>query len=348
MRSLADVDPAPPPITIVDPNAPPGSQEVLGSDGGWRPSAYQKGLALLTAAIVALLVTGVQRVRHVHHESALDAAARAGVALEVVADQNGDEAFQLYSTSSGSVTVLSVTLVGDGYREQREDVTIAPRGYGSVSASQAKNCTTSLFDSGPTEVRVKLRTSRGDVLTRTVPLAGDVAQAVQAAERWKCDYLTPGESTGAQVVSARREGRDVVTVWAVQSFGKFPVTILDVTAPDGMTATASLPVTLGRAAFWTGHSKPVQLTIRMRITDCKVFAAGFSSGFGGGAAPGDLAVTLKHDYASDVVSWGFALQGFTLDAEGPGASGDPSQPSEALTLLESGCDPSLFTTFVPY
>ena len=77
------------------------------SDGGWRPSPYQKSVALLTALIVALVVVGVQRIRHVHHETALDTAAREGVALEVQQDDGStsEEGFRLYSTSTGDVRV---------------------------------------------------------------------------------------------------------------------------------------------------------------------------------------------------------------------------------------------------
>jgi hypothetical protein len=342
------VDPAPPQITIVNPNAPEGAQEVLGSDGGWRPSAYQSFVALLTALIVALVVVGVQRVRHVHHEAALDAAARDGVELEVVPDDesDSDEGFKLLSTSTGTVTVLSVGFVGDGYREQRQHVTISPQSFGSVEPSSEKNCTTSLFATGPTEVRVTVRTSRGDVVTRTLPLTGTVTQQVQSAERWRCGYLLPTEAVYAHVVSARRDGRDVLADFSVIGSGRFPVTILSITPPDGLAATAAgLPVTLGRPAFWTGHSKPVRVTVRMRVTDCEAFAAGFFRYDGESGMPQGLQVLVKHDYGSGVTTWPFAVGGFELDDDS-GFDGTFG-PSRALTLLESGCDPDLFPTQAP-
>jgi hypothetical protein len=341
------VDPAPPPITIVNPNAPEGAMEVIGSDGGRRLSAYQKAVALLTAAIVALLVTGVQRVRHVRHEDALDAAARDGVSLEVRGGEERSE-LQLLSRSSGDVTVLSVGFVGDGYRERRQEVRISPQSFAMVTTPDAKNCRTSLFDSGPKQVRVTVRTSRGDVVTRTLRLGESVSTQVQAAERYKCQYLLPEEAVGADVLSSRREGRDVVVVWRVLNFGRFPVTVVGINPPAGLAATTSLPVTLDRAAFFTGHSKPVTVTVRLRVTDCAAFAAGFVTfpddievpGLAGFSVPRELLVEVQHEYAEGVTSWAFGFRGFETDDDL--SLEERIRPSQALRWLEQSCDPALF------
>jgi hypothetical protein len=336
------VDPAPPPITIVDPNAPLGTTELLGSDREpGRVSPYQKLVVAMTALIVALVSIGVARIKQVHHGQQLDAAAVAAVSLAVQpsADYYGEDSGKILIVNNGPqrVVIESAQFVGQGFQPQRQSVRIESTLANGIEVSEAKNCTPALYQGGPRQLRVTARTVRGGLAQRTLELPPDVTQRAGGMQRARCGYLLPAEALWPQLTGARRVGDDVVATFELQNEGVLPLTVSGLQAPEGMTFRAQLPVTLGPRQFWTGHSRPVTLTVRLHVQDCGLFRQAGADGIG---PVGVLAVTLANRYVSGASE--LQLSGFQVVAE-PGQN----QAPDALTLLNDICPPDYEGPVVP-
>ena len=340
MRSLPTVEPAPPPITIVDPNAPPGHQEILGSDGGWRPSPYQKLVTVLTALIVALLVSGVQRVRHVHHERSLDTAALNDVSLSVGPTDEyffGSDAPEVVVTNGGRLplSITGLQLTGDGHRERRLTQRLGPGESGTLQLSSAKNCRPEIYNQDASGIRITARTSRGDDVVRTLQLPAELAQQIGFFERFQCGFFRPAEAFSNDVVGVTRRGRDVVVKLHVWNQGVIPITLTDLGTYRSITVTSpDLPLTLERRAFWTGRSPEKTLTVTLRVTDCAAFAADNEQQGDeyDGAYPGSLRTTVSNEYREDHTFLGLV----TWDDEN-----DLPDPQAAM-LLRATCPSSFF------
>lgn len=328
------MEPAPPPITIVNPNAPTGTADLLdsGSDR-WRPTGRQKLLVAMAALIVALIAAGVAEIQHVHHERALDAAAIKDVSLAVhtPADYYGDDQLLLLNGGTLPVRVVSVALVGDGYAERQQDVAVTSGTNGQVQLSTSKNCRVAMYTEQAEQVRVRVRTARGDLVSRVLPLPSDLADGIGRTERDRCGFLRPGEALGSNVVSTERRGRDVVVTLDVHNAGRESLTITRLDSSPGLAASVHLPVALPARAFWTGQSRSTRLVITLRITDCVAYAgAGTNPEFDSGFMGEQLVASLRNNYtAGQAPLW---LTGFVGDY-GPG---DPPAPDIA-SLLRDTC-----------
>ena len=305
---MPPVEPAPPPITITNPNAPAGAHEVLGSDGGWRASPYQRLVAVLTAAIVAVLVTGVQEVRHVRHEDALDAAAVADVAFTLSAVSSDYFTFdppELTVTNAGRqpVRITEVQLEGPGYRRRTQDQRLGAGEGATVNLSSTKPCSPQVMTERAGALRIRARTSRGDVVERTAPLPPQFSVQLGFFQRVRCGYLLPSEALQSQLVDVRVHGHEVVARVDVINESVLPVTLSGLPSYPGVEVTTPLPVTVPRRAFLTGHSGPQRLTITVRVTDCVLLRdvlADFDP-FDGGF-PGTLDLRASNGYRQEDVT----------------------------------------------
>jgi hypothetical protein len=327
------VDPAAPPITIVNPNAPLGTADLL--DNGrdpWRASPRQKVAVLLTAVIVAVVSGAVAEIRHVHHEQALDAAAMRDVAFATdpsLADGGFDNiVVTLVNEGQLPVHVLGVTLVGDGYQERTVDVELASYANAAVPLSSAKNCRVSMMSTDPQQVRVRVRTGRGDVVTRTVPLPTELTRQVGYAERNRCGYLRPGDALINEVVSTKARGRDVVVTMKLYNQSVFPLTITKLDAFPGLSASMRLPVTVPRRTFWTRNSPPQIITVTLRVADCIAFSEGFGRE--------GMQVHLRNPYVSGETYLSLIDSSHLYEPD------QPLRPGTAQGILAKTCPWNLF------
>jgi hypothetical protein len=339
------VDPAPPPITIVNPNAPLGPTDLLDSGrDSWRTSPRQKVAIALTAIIVALISSGVAEIRHVHHEDALDAAALRDVAFAAdpsLADGDTDTmAITLVNEGKLPVRVLGLALVGAGYQERTLDVELAGSARAPVPLSTAKNCRISMLSTDPQELRVRARSARGATVLRSVGLPTDVATEIGAIERGRCGYLRPEEALGNEVTSATRRGRDVVVTMKLYNSGVFPLTVTTIRTPPGLSASGHLPVTLPRRTYWTGSSPGTVLTLTLHVDDCATFAGIFAYDSGTLIDVGVVRVELTNSY---VAGQSFlSIEGF----DGDFSPGSPPRPMSVMSLLEKSCPSTVFPQIV--
>jgi hypothetical protein len=334
------VEPAPPPITIVNPNDPTGTSDVL--DNGresWRTSPRQKVAIALTAIIVALVSGGVAEIRHVHHEDDLDAAVLRDVTF--AADPSFDDGgvggeISLVNEGKLPVHILGITLVGEGYREHRMDVTLASLASAPLELSSAKNCRVAMLSTDPQELRVRARSARGGIVVRRVGLTTDLAVRIGFTERERCGYFRPQEALSSEVASATRRGRDVVVTMTLYNEGVFPLTLSGLQTPPGLTVSAHLPITLPRRTYWTGRSPGTLLTLTLHVDDCAAFAGTMAYDSGNVIEFDVVRVELTNGYVADQSF--LPLSGF----EGDPSSDSPPRPVNAMPLLVKSCPSSLF------
>ena len=325
----------------MDPHAPAGDPDVLGTDETRLPPPYQRLFVAMTAAIVLLLVGAVQEVRSIHRDHRLDQAAISGVALVATLPHRiaTNDTLELENDGTGPVTVLSAAFVGADFDTQRLHVTISPDGVAGVSPPGIKGCSPSLYFTGPDRLRVTVRTGRGDVVTRELELDGDLADQLRNQARWTCGLLLPSEALATQLVSMRRVGRDVEVTYHLTNNGRFRVTVESVEAPAGLTATAQLPLTVEGSDPAAPVTHVASLTMRLHVVSCPDFATGFFDWTDGRPAADVLHLQLDSEHASDDIALGINPT--------PSPEGDTSLVGYGLEVLQHECDPKLFPPIEP-
>jgi hypothetical protein len=265
-------EPDPPEVTIVDPNAPPGTADLLDSDRDpWRPSRAQ-AVVLGVVVVTAALVLGVTaEVRHARHERALDAAAVRAVAFFV--DSSAGEAdgkhetLALINEGPAPVRVLDVAFVGEGYATGPVDADAVKYQTVTVAVPLGTRCPTTLLAGGPTRLQVRARTARGTVLTRVVDLDPREVQQLGGSERARCGLLRVEEALDPEVGATRLRADGLEVTLVIANHGLLPVTVSEVTAFDGMLAGAVLPMRLaGRPA--NGPTPRASLGITLSVLSC--------------------------------------------------------------------------------
>jgi hypothetical protein len=273
------VDLPPPPVTIVDPNAPTGTADLLDSGRDpWRPSRRQVLVGVVVVLLLGLAAGAVAQVRHVRHEHALDAAAVRDVRIVVDSGDgglltDGEPEVTLVSTGRLPVTVLEVALEWPGHVERgaRQEVPLVASAR--VPVTTGKDCRTALYTDQPQRLRVRARTSRGDVVTRAVALPAEVSELLGASERFRCAYLRPSEALVGEVSAVRTPGRSFVLTFGVRNAGVAPLTLSRLSFLPGVTVAADLPLVLPPGG---ADSRTVPLTVTLRVRSCAALGAYFS------------------------------------------------------------------------
>jgi hypothetical protein len=269
--------PKPPPVTIVDPNAPPGTADLLdhGRDP-WRPSRRQAVVIAATVLTTAVVAGVTAQVRHSQHERALDAAAERAVLffLDSTSAESdmGHQSLGLINEGPSAVRVLDVGFVGDGYGTQHLDAQVPTYDTLPLAVPLGTTCPTSLLDSAATELRVRARTHRGTVVTRVVGLDPREIELLGMAERARCGLLRVEEAVSVTGGTAALRGSRLVLTLVVENRGTLPVTLTSLTASEGMHAEATMPLRLpGRPP--AGPTPTARLHVVLTVTSCEAVRA---------------------------------------------------------------------------
>jgi hypothetical protein len=277
--------PEPPPVTIVDPNAPAGTADLLDSGRDpWRPTRA----TLLTGAVAVLVLgivgAGLAQLRHVQaqhaaarHERDLDRAAVAAVALTVgvvepesVLDGPGPPPLQVTVTNVGTDTIHLTGLT-------LEDVAVPVDIGGDLPGGVANGfdlpvriaCSPRAGRDISRTVTVSLTTDRGDPVTQEVPLSQEGNEVLNESDRRRCGTLRPAEALVTGISLARRSGGWVLADLTVTNQSVLPLTLSELTFPDGLELQVTgLPAVLPpqRAVDEPGTERTLHL--RVRVQSC--------------------------------------------------------------------------------
>lgn len=275
------VEPAPPPVTIVDPRVPASATELLLAGDEREPWFWtaRRRYVGLTAVVVATLVAGVaSAVDMVREDRLRDRASASAVELRADSAVGGfapANAVQVSLLNDGpaAVHLLSAWLVAPGYAVQPLHEVVAPGESVVLTLPDQAQCGPSLLDSPAELLHLRVRTQRDVVTTRDVPLAPGAYVAVNHAARERCGYLPANEAFTFGTQSLARHGREVVVKALVHDESVLPLTLDLMTAMPGlqMEVTPRLPLRLPPQTGGQRMSHFVAMTLRLRVANCSAF-----------------------------------------------------------------------------
>jgi hypothetical protein len=276
------MNPEPPPITIVDPNAPPGTPDLIDSGRDpWRPSRRQAVVGTVVVLLLALVAGLAAQVRHVRHESALDRQSVRGVRLLVNVSEPdlsasgdvpaGSVLLNVLNDGRGLVRLRSVRIDSRAEVPVETGSDLIPGALTTVPMPMSGSCAA---DAGRAQhtLTFRLRTDRGQAVTTTQPLLDDL---VNQHERERCGTQTPIEALASAIVSATRRGRWVDVVLDLRNTSVLPLTVTSLTAPQGLVAQLPpLPVVLAPATAPHGTGPSRQLRLSLQVSSCDAYNTG--------------------------------------------------------------------------
>ncbi|HUR15361.1 MAG TPA: hypothetical protein VM097_12835 [Mycobacteriales bacterium] len=279
------MDAQPPPVTIVDPNAPAGTADLLDSGRDpWRPSRRQVVVSAFAVLLLGVVGGGLAALRHVRHEQALDRQSVHEVRLVLGVDEPdvglfpdspaGSVQLNLSNDGPAMIRVRTVQLDDGDEVPVTTGSDVLPGAATSVTLTLRNRCTTDAGRATHT-VTVRLRTSRGQVATRVQRLTSD--ELLNTHVREQCGTLKPTEALAPSIVSARTRGAWVDVVLDLRNTSVLPLSVRSLGVPVGLRAELPpLPIVLppADAPGTTGPSR--QVRVRLRVQDCDVFNAGLS------------------------------------------------------------------------
>jgi hypothetical protein len=300
------VDREPPPISIVDPNAPSGTADLLDSGRDpWRPSRRQVVLTVtavlvlaLVAGAVALLVLNVQAQR-ADRRAVRALSFELGGDVEAQPDNGLSISLELRNLTRYPYTVVDVRLDGPGFGTATLGTRLAPRASAFLDLPTSSACDASLYVRGPRAAVVRARTARGTLVTGRVPLDRATADDAWPRFRRSCHYLLPDEALGASASGFSFEGRTLTVRYGLENAAAVPLTIDRLTTADGVELISDdLPLTIpaGTGDYQGfGHRT---LTVRLRVVDCSALRQVLARAAGGDGldGPNTLKVALHHRY----------------------------------------------------
>lgn len=212
-----------PPVTIVDPTAPPSEDRPPEP----RPAFPNRHRGLLALGVAALLaVTAAVLVRQQGFERGLDRAAERRVSVYVVQTLLSSNAVQLHSEGPDPVTVTGLSFDAPGFRSLVMDVPLRSSEHTDVRLVRAFSCSEAALDGRDVHAAVTVRTHRGTTVTKTVELDRTATRSLLEQLRQQCRYLPP--TTAVTVRSSERQGRD----WVVTLVNQSPADVT-LTLPSG-------------------------------------------------------------------------------------------------------------------
>lgn len=278
------MEPEPPPITVVDPRLPGSTDLLLRGDDRepWRPTPRQKRVALAAAAVIAVVAGASYAADRARAGRRADRAALSTVRLwtDSLADGPGPAGsipLSLRNDGPSPVRVLAARLLAPGYDELALDDLVQPGESLAFDVTDAAPCGPQLVDEPAEAIRVRVRTHRGQITTRDVPLGPAAFTAVNHPARERCGYLGADESFAFEVESLELRGRAVVAHATVHDDSVLPLELRRVVAIPGLAVDVS-PTTPLRLPPQTGTTDRVMhfvpLTLRLRVVDCSAFFSG--------------------------------------------------------------------------
>jgi hypothetical protein len=277
------VDPAPPQITIVNPNDPTGTTDLLisGSEGqSWRPSSRavrRVALGLLALAVVGISTRAVLR-------DVLDRRADARAVAEV------DLAFADFAPPTGSFEgddvypVTTVALVSRGAHPI--DLTdVAFPGLPSVPVQAGRvgrdpyylplpdqrSCDLATLSHPPSQLQLTLTTYRGTRLTRTLPLRAADLAGYAYTERLRCGFPSPAQATFADIEHSEVDGRTLVLHYQLGNDSRTPIDVVGLRPSPGLTVSTSETLPLRLAARTGDRATRREVVLRVRVSDCDAY-----------------------------------------------------------------------------
>jgi hypothetical protein len=299
------VEPEPPPITITDPNAPALTTADLLDTGPdrWQPSPYQKALALLTAAIVALISGGVAAVRHIDHERALDRASVRAVTVYASIDvapvdpshEMAEPGLVLSVANLGRDTVQLVRVRLDGTALTLPDAgLVLAAGATFTEPLPPATCTGTAGRTRTREVTVDVRTPRGQEVGRRILLEGAQLTVSNFRDRAACWTQLPEEAFGVGLSSVTRRGRVVTARLLLSNYSLLDVTVRGVRGLPGLRPVVrGLPLLVPARADPHHITQDVGLVVVLRAVDCHAFARYLEGAGDEPALPVDLHGALE-------------------------------------------------------
>lgn len=296
-----------PEVTIVDPNAPSGTTDLLSSGRDpWRPSRRQVLLAtsvvVLLAAllgVVALALRHVQAVRN-DRKAVRSLSFQASSQLDQTSPDLPSLPVELLDTSDYPATVLDVRFDAPGFAEVTLGSSVAAHLRLFFDMPKDSACDDSLYAGAPSALVVHARTARGTPVTRRVPLDREVRDSIWPLLRAKCHFLLPEDSLNNLITAVSREGSTFVLRYRLENAAALPLVLDRITAAAGVEVAAQrMPVTVpaGSGDYVTfGHAS---LVLRLRVTDCRALRDEVTRSAGGDGfdGPSTLKVVLHHAHA---------------------------------------------------
>jgi hypothetical protein len=330
------VEPAPPPITIVDPHAPPSyATELLEAGDDREPFAWtpRRRYVALTAVTVATLVAGVaSAVDMVREGHRLDRASvkavqlHADAALEASAPA-AEVQLSVRNDGPTAVRLLSARLLAPGYAEQPLSGVVGVGESVVVHLPDEVPCGPSLLKTPVEVLRLRVRTDRAQVVTRELTLGPSAYIAVNHPARERCGYLPPDEAFTFGVQSLQRQGHEVVVTALLHDESVLPLTLVRVAAVPGLEVVVSprLPLHLPPQSGAQRRSHFVSVELRIRVTNCSAF---FS-------APG-LTFLADRGLVRGWVAHDASIWEVPIDMSEPEVGFSPV-PDVFFELLQDGC-----------
>jgi hypothetical protein len=209
---------------------------------------------------------------------------------------------------------VSARLVGEGYEERAVDVDIEPHSTATFEVTPNPTCRTSMYQEQAEDLQVRARTSRGDLVTRTLTLPEEVADWLGHLERDRCGFLRPDEALVSDVVSTRTRHGDVVVTLRLLNTGEEPLTVSKLSTFGGIEPRARLPLHLGGRGDSTGATRTLEVVLH--VSSCKALARLAAQL---GSSPEELLppfvlATVSNRYASAVAT--FPILSFDDDEPG--------------------------------
>jgi len=275
------VEPAPPPITIVDPHAPPSATEMLVAGDEREPFEWtpRRRYVALTAVTVATLVAGVASAADMvgdghRRDRASIAAVRlyADAAVEATAPA-AEVQLSLRNDGPSAVRLLSARLVAPGYGEQRLTGVVAAGESVVLHLPDEVPCGPKLLTEPVEVLRVRVRTDRQQVTTQELTLGPSAYIAVNHPARERCGYLPPDEAFTFGVQSLQRRGHQVLVKALVHDESVLPLILVRVAAVPGLEVEVAprLPLRLPPQTGPERTSHFVPVTLRVRVANCSAF-----------------------------------------------------------------------------
>jgi hypothetical protein len=284
------VQPEPPPVTIVDPNAPAGTADLLeGGRDPWRSSRKQLASGAMLVLVVALLSAAGGWVHHVAQVGADHRRLRALAAAEVAHVQLvlSASCCTVDSSSSQERLVLSVGNAGpDRVRLQSVDyggvrswvpgpegeLGLFPGMTVDLPVRYGMPCGPRAGRMAPSTMALHVQLPRGGRWVGTTTVDREGLSQVETAVRLRCGMQTPTEAVYADGVQARFEGRTIVMTYDVRNTSRTAMAVTAVLGNAGLRVTAEhMPLRLppgGQNAV-----RGERLTVRVGIGDCRPFRA---------------------------------------------------------------------------
>ena len=295
--------PEPPLITISDPNNPGRPVDVVGGGSDrdpWRPTRRTWTVLGVAALVAAVVVPSVLLAQQRASDRAKDREALRQVQLATMLSQApptsvSSEVVGVRNDGALAVRILAFQVVAPGYRQVSTDVSLAPYDVAPLEVPDTATCSPGLLTGLPAQLWLTVRTTRGQVVRRTVPLTAEASMALVSASQRRCRYLPTNEALVFSLHETHTVGRTLVASVNLVNQGHAPLTVTFLDAGAGFTVTASRTLPFSLPPEPTDGARGVDVTLRLRVGDCQAARTAIDDANQGrafGGTPGGIHVLL--------------------------------------------------------